>query len=791
MTPSEKRDVHPPLTMPNRRSDPTGKSLLAFSLKVVFFGLVGIFIVTCLPPFSDDNLKQTLMIGNHFPVTVFFLLLVLGVIWNPLVRSILPVLLRIIGIPLLILVFGLFWCLGALLWNLFVLAGQKEAGWFKTTVAFVASTGHRISTAIIDAFNWICDDFLPGCELQPKELVLFLALTLTACWVPTSGLYRYFHRQLIVPWIHRDNKPAWREYQILERLPAKLFPAPRNREIPKDPAGARAWREEEKRVYGGFQTGLAKGDQLIGLLDLPLRAWLRPMALYWGPLLFSFAVATVGLSLLVHRQWAHYEQLSYPLATIANSLIQREEGRSYAQVFYSKMFWVAFAIVFGIQGLRLLSAWYPLHVPMIHLRWNFDFYNTFPILKQSGMPAVSHGTLLFAVIGITYFLSSEIGFTVGISQLLLTLVMVQFYTTTGQRLGDTQMEISRGGAYVGYALILLYTGRSYYGAILKAALGLVPPRPDQEDAIWAARVAAIGFLGFVIMLVLMGLDWLVALVFSLFTFLLFLVFTRIVCESGIFFLQAGWWPGTLMTRLFGGAAIGPTPLVFIHWLHTILAQDPRECLMPYVATSLKVADDYRMRLTRIMQYILGGLFVALTVGFLAKAWQIYQYGAAEDDWAYNRVATLPFDQAQRAIELLKDTGLLEKAETAFGFQKLTLLSAGFDREVLGFFFSGMIGVFLFSILRFRYSGWPLHPVLFLIWGTYPIGQMAQCFLIGWAIKALIVKFGGGKVYQELKPIFLGLILGELAVVALSIVIGFGYFAWEGMLPRIPFYVYPG
>jgi len=31
---------------------------------------------------------------------------------------------------------------------------------------------------------------------------------------------------------------------------------------------------------------------------------------------------------------------------------------------------------------------------------------------------------------------------------------------------------------------------------------------------------------------------------------------------------------------------------------------------------------------------------------------------------------------------------------------------------------GFIGVAVFALLRFRFSWWPLHPVLFLMWGTY-------------------------------------------------------------------------
>jgi hypothetical protein len=51
--------------------------------------------------------------------------------------------------------------------------------------------------------------------------------------------------------------------------------------------------------------------------------------------------------------------------------------------------------------------------------------------------------------------------------------------------------------------------------------------------------------------------------------------------------------------------------------------------------------------------------------------------------------------------------------------------------------------------------------LFLVWGTYPANGCWSSFLLGWAIKCVVVSFGGGKVYQNLKPVFIGIIAAEL------------------------------
>ena len=70
--------------------------------------------------------------------------------------------------------------------------------------------------------------------------------------------------------------------------------------------------------------------------------------------------------------------------------------------------------------LTYLSRWYPAYVPGIHLQWNMGvgLAELFPTLRQITDYGINFGTLFFTIVGITYFLSSEIGFTVGISNII-------------------------------------------------------------------------------------------------------------------------------------------------------------------------------------------------------------------------------------------------------------------------------------------------------------------------------------------------------------------------------------
>jgi hypothetical protein len=57
--------------------------------------------------------------------------------------------------------------------------------------------------------------------------------------------------------------------------------------------------------------------------------------------------------------------------------------------------------------------------------------------------------------------------------------------------------------------------------------------------------------------------------------------------------------------------------------------------------------------------------------------------------------------------------------------------------------------------------WPLHPVGLLLADTWFIGCAWMSILLGWFLKSMIVTYGGAQTYRRLRPLFLGLILGEV------------------------------
>ena len=279
------------MTSPQRSDSPSKGRLL--TVRSVFFSLLGIVWTSGLAGFHDWVLGGSPMIGNFLPVGAFTYFMFVGLFWN-----------------------GLWSLLDRLL-------------------------GRRLSVS----FSVMA--------LSPRELIVVMVCTLVACFPPTSGLFRYFHRQLMLPWMYVGGQPHWQEYGLLtEQLRPELFPPPWPG-AGEDVASTAAFKADYKAVYEAFFTGMATNQGTVSFFDLPLSHWVRPM-LYWTPLLVLFVLTLVSLQFVVHRQWAHHEQLSYPVAQVTGAFTRRADGRrGVPDLFRNRLFWWGFLPVFLLSSLLI------------------------------------------------------------------------------------------------------------------------------------------------------------------------------------------------------------------------------------------------------------------------------------------------------------------------------------------------------------------------------------------------------------------------------------------------------
>ena len=178
------------------------------------------------------------------------------------------------------------------------------------------------------------------------------------------------------------------------------------------------------------------------------------------------------------------------------------------------------------------------------------------------------------------------------------------------------------------------------------------------------------------------------------------------------------------------------------------------------------------------------VLVGLGVATCATLYWQYNEGAIKvgDGWSLN-VMRWPFDngaQLQRRLTALGRFG--EGAPPApTGFARFT--QAIPHRAGMVAFFSSLGLVLLFTFCRIRWTRFPLHPVIFLVLGSYQSQYLGFSFLIGWLIKHSVVKYGGAHLYTRLKPLMIGLIAGEMMAGVITMLIGAVYYYVTGEPPE--------
>ncbi|KKL54203.1 hypothetical protein LCGC14_2267750, partial [marine sediment metagenome] len=343
----------------------------------------------------------------------------------------------------------------------------------------------------------------------------------------------------------------------------------------------------------------------------------------------------------------------------------------------------------------------------------------------------------------------------------------------------------RFGSYLAIALMVLYLGRRFYWAIAKQTVfirgkgstGDVLPRE-----VWAARLGVIACVLMVIMLWRIGLHPALGAGFVLLTGLMFMMLGRINAATGLFLIQPFWNPVVVMLGLFGASTLGPQTLIILAMLVTMISIDTRIAVVPLALNALRLGDRQNVKPGKLAGWLIVAVILALIGSMLFTVWLVYDKGVHGMDSAGTRwaleVARMPFKLLERNVNKLTEDQLEAAA------QPLTLARLAGGRTAKHFYTAmavGLVLVFGCSWLRLRFPGWPLHPVLFLVWGNNWMTIYAPSFMLAWLLKNLILKYGGQKSYARAKGFFVGLVAGEFAAAMIIALIAAGHYLDTGTI----------
>ena len=461
-------------------------------------------------------------------------------------------------------------------------------------------------------------------------------------------------------------------------------------------------------------------------------AWLQPL-LVWGIVALLIAWTLFCGAALLRRQWDN-ERLTYPLAEIPLSVTEPGLG-----LFRTPTFWAGFGLAAGLQLLNLCHQIWP-GVPGINIGVTNVHFTTGPLRHMGTLPICWYP---FAF-GLSYLLPTNLAFSCWFFFLLTRAERViagQFGFTDWD--GFPYVNQQASGAFVGFGLFALWAARDHLKATFRASFG--GDRADDADEPLPYRTAWVGFcLGLVLLLtfsVAAGLRVQTALAYWVLLLLIILAVARVRAEVGlpsIELYQRG--ADDMLIRAAGSASLRPGELSVLT-LFFFMNRTQRNYNLQHQLHGLRLASrsETSLRGTGAV------LMLATVAGIIAAFWAMLRVTSAVGleggrftgpaAWAFGND---PWNKLSRY--------LLQPRDPDFGGR----WAYGFGALVCG----------LLVWARSQLAWWPLHPAGWVVANSFALLRLWVPLTLTWAVKSLLLRYGGLRGYLTALPFFLGLTIGE-------------------------------
>jgi hypothetical protein len=502
--------------------------------------------------------------------------------------------------------------------------------------------------------------------------------------------------------------------------------------------------------YAPSSLGIVEG-YFRGGAATPWAAWFVPAgAELVYIILLSASLGSVVV--LLRQQWISHEKLAFPLAQIPLEIIpgetkRQEVGRPSA----SSLFWIGAVAALALNFVNSLSLRVPT-IPAIPL-------GPVPIVRWQKVGILAGiGDIELVLwpwlIGLAYLVPRELAFSVWffwLVRLALHSIAVAHGATPqpasewyGPEFPAPYFQCAGGG----FALIglVLWAARGHLRNAVRAAFTGRAGIDAGERACYRAAVTtfAVSVAGLLYYFHLANcrLGFAALLIGSIIASRLALA--RLRAEAGLGFigfleLQDLIVPST-------GVAAWRTPeliaLTSRQWSFFGLS-------FAYVPGTLiesfKVADSARVDWRRLSVVTAGVCVLALLFGSAVWLGLMYRIGfmGTRVAFLYEAFSWQTLNAGGRVANWLTNPGMNRANPDA-------IIALG----------SGALVVVGLGMLRLRFWWWPFHPVGYIAANTWGAKWFYMPFLIGWACKSLVVRYGGLRLYRLTVPLAIGAIVGD-------------------------------
>ena len=551
-------------------------------------------------------------------------------------------------------------------------------------------------------------------QLSKADLVMIYCMLLMAVTVPTWGLMFFLIGTLVYPFYYATPENNYVEL-FHDFIPSWM--------VPQD-------FQAIKDYYEGLPQGAA----------IPWDVWIEPMG-WWLALIVTMSLMLICMSTILHRQWSVHERLTYPMVQLPQNMIEKEEGASFAPFFKDGVMWLGFFVPFTLLSLNALNHYWPI-VPQYNPSGRFSLFN-----QTLHLPIA----LNLAWVGLFYLVNLEITFSIWFFY-VLSKVQEGVFSTLGiastERLSayeysqPADLTHQASGAVIVLVLYGLWGARTHLKEVVQKLWDPDGGVDDSEELL-RYRTALWLFFGSLLFVAVWlwrsGVPIVVLPVLLVVSFIFFILVARVVAASGVATARSPIVPAYFVISGMGTSILGAKGLVALNFTF-IWQGESRTSPMVAAANGLKLAEMIPGSKTRLFW----GLVLALVCSLLGAAYMTlklaYTYGAIN-------------------LSLLDWAG-------AHGWPYIGPTMTDMpDANIRGWFFKG-VGAVTEGFLMWaqhRWHWWPFHPIGFAVAVGWLTSQIWFSALICWILKGSIVRFGGVHLFQRLKPFFLGLILGEVAV----------------------------
>lgn len=614
--------------------------------------------------------------------------------------------------------------------NIFSLAAHYHMGYFHLTFAHI-DLGLLIPFFLgVLGPNIFLRAARPSWALRNRELLFVFVLGWVGFMVPTWGMSNYLVGAMATADYYASPENQWRE----------LF-------FPYLPDWAILTNEQN-----------ANRDYYLGLpqnVSIPWTAWIVPV--FWWMSFFVGLLATgICFVILMRRQWANHERLSYPLTQTPVVMTETDSEAEFVfpSIMRNRMFITGAVTTFSIMlwnTAAYWTQWSSFPVDANHFI-NLELGHTFPgqVIRMNIL------TLAFS-----YFVNIDVLFSVWFFQIINTLeqgiiARLGIVSDSGTAVPGGLVAVQFVGGMIAFAIWGFWIARRHLLTVWQHVLGN-DTNLDDEDEFISYRAAlvtgACGLLYIVLWLYAAGMSFPVIFVFLSLLFLFYFALCRIVAESGLVFLDLPINAHQFTVAMLGSGSLSPQNLTVLG-LTNAFSRNWKTFTM--------IIPSHVARLRSVLGIRGGILFFWAAVTFAVSAltaitftaYSGYRLGGASNFYA---------DVAAG------DPGFYSLVVT--WMQNSTQISGG---EVL-FLVTGMVMVIGMIVARHYFSWWPVSPIGFVVAAGGPVRNAFFPVFLAWLIKTILIRTGGIRLYNEVQPLMIGIMVGYVIGASIAILADMLYF----------------